>query len=331
MCVSIIVPVYNSERYIARCIESILNQSFKKFELILINDGSQDKSGEICDYYKKMDKRISVIHLKNKGVSNARNIGVENSKMKYIMFIDSDDYIHSKTLEIIVGIANKYKSDLTMFSYKSVDKYYSDLTQTSIEDLRIKKINNLEILKESYRTERTEYLAVWNKLISRKLLQKIKFPIEIQYGEDHYVSNLLYYNARSIYIIENELYFYFIKNSNSITKSNIILNIEQYLGGYKKEYEYFKKNRNNLIQGYVLERILNSAIHLRYIGNKINNLELTENIQNELSIYFKEIKNLKDISFIKKLKIYLFIKFKFLYVLKLSLYKVYVTRVKSKF
>ena len=91
--ISIIIPVYNVETYISNCIESILNQTFKDFELLLIDDGSIDESGRLCDNYKKKDSRINVIHTKNQGVSKSRNLGIKKAKGKYIMFCDSDDYV----------------------------------------------------------------------------------------------------------------------------------------------------------------------------------------------------------------------------------------------
>ena len=93
--ISIIVPVYNVEQYLSKCIDSILNQTFKDFELILINDGSTDKSGDICDFYKQKDKRIKVIHKNNEGVAKTRNVGIANANAEYIGFIDSDDWIEN--------------------------------------------------------------------------------------------------------------------------------------------------------------------------------------------------------------------------------------------
>ena len=96
---SIIVPVYNVDKYLERCIRSILNQTYENFEIILVNDGSTDNSGIICENYSKVDSRIRVIHKKNEGVSSARNIGVDNAKGKYIGFIDPDDYINKYMYE----------------------------------------------------------------------------------------------------------------------------------------------------------------------------------------------------------------------------------------
>ena len=110
--ISIIIPIYNVEKYLVRCIESILNQSYKSFELILINDGSTDKSGEICDLYKSKDKRIKVIHKVNNGASEARNTGIENSNGGYICFVDGDDWIENNMLREMKEYFEIYNPDL---------------------------------------------------------------------------------------------------------------------------------------------------------------------------------------------------------------------------
>lgn len=112
--ISIIVPIYNVEKYIEKCIQSILNQTFSDFELILVNDGSTDSCGEICDKYKKLDDRIIVIHKVNGGLSSARNAGIDIARGEYIGFIDSDDYIHEKMYEILYNNAITYNSDIVI-------------------------------------------------------------------------------------------------------------------------------------------------------------------------------------------------------------------------
>ena len=118
--VSIVVPVYNAEKYLPKCIDSILNQTFKNFELILVNDGSKDNSLIICEDYKVSDRRIKVINKKNEGVSIARNIGINSAKGKYIMFIDSDDWIESNMVEKMYDAIQN--SDIAICGSKTVEK-----------------------------------------------------------------------------------------------------------------------------------------------------------------------------------------------------------------
>lgn len=117
---SIIVPVFNVEQYLSRCIESVLSQTFKDFELILVDDGSTDSSGAICDRYAEKDNRILVIHKKNGGVSTARNVGIDNAKGEYITFCDSDDYYKDKLLETVVAYLEDGSVDFLSYNYDSL-------------------------------------------------------------------------------------------------------------------------------------------------------------------------------------------------------------------
>ena len=126
--ISIIIPIYNVEKYIRKCVDSILNQSFKSFELILIDDGSDDKSGEICDEYSKCDSRVRVIHKENTGSANSRNIGIKEAKGKYICFVDSDDWIEKDMLkDTKLTIINLiiYNSPLLRNSIQIDSTYYN--------------------------------------------------------------------------------------------------------------------------------------------------------------------------------------------------------------
>ena len=124
--ISIIVPVYNVEKYLENCIESILNQTFKDFELILVDDGSTDNSGKICDIYEKKDSRIKVIHKNNGGLSSARNAGLDIACGKYVGFIDSDDSIHPRMYEILYDLIKKYESDISCCNYKKIYDIFKD-------------------------------------------------------------------------------------------------------------------------------------------------------------------------------------------------------------
>lgn len=115
--ITLILPIFNGEKYISRCIDSVLNQTYKNFELIIINDGSTDKSLNIIKKYAKKDNRIKIINKKNEGVSIARNIGIENSTGDFITFIDADDYLEIEALETMINLASKYKVEIVRTSY----------------------------------------------------------------------------------------------------------------------------------------------------------------------------------------------------------------------
>ena len=119
--ISIVVPVYKVEKYLNRCVDSILNQTYTDFECILVDDGSPDKCGQICDEYAELDKRIRVIHKENGGLSDARNVGIDAAKGEYILFVDSDDWIHPQLIELTLKIIIKEKADVVSYDYKKVN------------------------------------------------------------------------------------------------------------------------------------------------------------------------------------------------------------------
>ena len=120
--ISIIVPIYNVEKYLKKCIDSIINQTYKNLEIILVDDGSPDNCGKICDEYAKKDNRIKVIHKENGGVSSARNVGVENATGEYIGFVDSDDYIEKDMYEVLINNLKKENADISIISNYEVYK-----------------------------------------------------------------------------------------------------------------------------------------------------------------------------------------------------------------
>ena len=125
--VSIIVPVYKAEKYLHRCVDSILAQTFTDWELLLIDDGSPDRSGDICDEYAKKDTRIRVFHKKNGGVSSARNLGLDNVQGEYVTFVDSDDWIDVNTLNVCFSQIETYDLDILQFSYTRNEKQLGDV------------------------------------------------------------------------------------------------------------------------------------------------------------------------------------------------------------
>ena len=171
--VSVVVPVYNAEKYIDRCIDSILSQTFEDFELILVDDGSPDKSGKICDNYAAKDNRVKVIHKQNGGVSTARNVGIENSTGEYIMFVDSDDYIDNQMLEVLL---QKTSDDVEM-----VISSIRMVCKEKVYDFRMKNREySPKVLMEEYCLEKFPRICVcgpWCKLYKRSVIDENKIRL----------------------------------------------------------------------------------------------------------------------------------------------------------
>lgn len=212
--ISIIVPVYKAEKYIRRCLDSILYQTYEDFEVILVDDGSPDKSGEICDEYAQKEKRIRVIHKVNGGVASARQCGIDNVRGVYTMHIDPDDWIEHNTLERMYSKIIETDSDLLIADY-----YINSKDKEIYEKETISNLNNEAILKGILYGNNC---CLWNKLIKTDIYKKnkINFIKDIDYGEDFlFLIQVLQTKRLKITYLQEAFYHYDIYiNNNSLTR-----------------------------------------------------------------------------------------------------------------
>lgn len=216
--ISIIIPVYNTEKYLKRCLNSIINQNFKEIEIIIINDCSTDNSLEIIKKYIEIEKRIILINKeKNEGLSAARNSGIEIAKGEYILHIDSDDWIEQNYFKDMYKFAIKNKADIV------ISDYYEDYNNLDIRYIQGQKeintiqINKLKVIENIFLFKGST--SVWNKLIKTELYRKnqIKHPQGISLGEDlAVIPKLIYYSQKIVKL--NKAYYHYIQNPLSITK-----------------------------------------------------------------------------------------------------------------
>lgn len=206
--ISIIVPVYKVEDYIDQCINSILHQSYKNWELILVDDGSPDTCGSICDRYSERDSRIFVIHKLNGGLSDARNAGINIAKGDYITFIDSDDYVDSRYLEVLMKLCNQYEADIVQVGFTS-DK--AELAHPQQSKLIIKRFSPHDALRDMLRMRDVQVIA-WAKLYRRVLFENIRYPVG-RLNEDNLTTyKLLLSSKKCIVTSSKKLYFYRVNN-----------------------------------------------------------------------------------------------------------------------
>lgn len=183
--ISIVVPVYNVEKYLKRCVESILQQDYENWELILIDDGSSDGTGVMCDQYSAHDSRIQVLHTENKGVSSARNTGKNLVKGDYILFVDSDDWLENDMLSRLVKAIIKNKSEIAICDvyYVTVDESGNENKVARNKWVRYKSECNING-KEIYRAFFINSGTLWNKLIKTEIVKNVNFDVTLRYGED---------------------------------------------------------------------------------------------------------------------------------------------------
>ncbi|UQZ34398.1 glycosyl transferase family 2 [Paenibacillus sp. PK3_47] len=209
--ISIIVPIYKVEMYLKKCVDSILSQTFRDFELILVNDGSPDKCGEICDYYKELDPRVTVIHKQNGGLSDARNYGIEIAKGKYIGFVDSDDWIEPDMYESMHGLITAHKADIVVCGHYEVqDGVYLDKEFTH----EVRVYNNQEAFKKLLEDTEIKNLA-WDKLYRAELFKKVRYPVG-RYFEDMFATFKLFLQADKVVSLDSPKYLY-LRRGDSIT------------------------------------------------------------------------------------------------------------------
>ena len=295
--ISVIVPIYNVEKYLPICIESIINQTYKNLEIILVNDGSTDNCRKICDKYARKDNRIKVIHKENGGLSDARNVGMEYATGDYIYFIDSDDYIDIKTIEILYKNLKKYNADISMsrFIRTNNNNFRSDLSNE-----KIKLYSNVESLNMLYNKEFTFhenyalFICAWNKLYKKELLEGIQYPIGKLY-EDGATTYKILYKASLIVCSSLQLYYYY-QREESISRKKFDETRFHRMDAFKGQMNFYKEKNLKQIYYNCLNTYLNMIIEYYYLADKHPNCEkIRKYLRREFNKELKQAK--KNVKF----------------------------------
>ena len=215
--VSIIIPVYNVERYLDRCVESVLRQTYPDFEVLLIDDGSTDHSGTLCDQWAEKDPRVRVTHKENRGVSAARNIGLDSANGEYIAFVDSDDYIAADMVQKLYHALKANHADLSICRFYFADENGDPLPDKNLDSPIIDEVlSGYEAIQKLVEEHGWYYHVVWNKLYRRSLFSEIRFPEGIICGEDAYIAHRLFGNCTRVASIRDACYYY-TQRAESVT------------------------------------------------------------------------------------------------------------------
>lgn len=245
--VSIIVPVYQVENYLRQCVDSILAQTFPDFELILVDDGSKDRSGQICDEYAKVDERVKVIHKENGGLSDARNWGMEQATGTYFMFVDSDDSIAPTMLERLHQGILKENADIAAcnFHYCFEDDRSKDFTT----DIRPEVISGSEIFYHRKNDRSYGYwTVVWNKLYKSETFSKLRFRVG-KYHEDEFWANDIYQMNITVITIPECLYYYRQRDNSIMRKADIRKNFD-ILEAFQERIDVYLREEQYSAQAY---------------------------------------------------------------------------------
>lgn len=310
--ISVIVPIYNMEKYLKKCVDSILNQTYSNLEIILVDDGSTDLSAAICDEYLKLDNRIKVFHKKNGGLSDAKNFGLKKANGKYVGFVDSDDWIEKNMYEEMFSKLKNTKSNIVIcgryLEYENGEKH----EWCNKNEIIMDKEQSLIYLNSFYNID----MSSCDKLYEKSLFENIEFP----YGkkcEDAYTTYLLFAKADRVAYIP-KCFYHYLQRSGSISRNekinmDYIYAAEQQVDFFAKEYPHWK---------YIAETNYIFAVKSIFQVSIERRLQLTNEFnikKKEAKKYYKSVLNNKYISIKKKITYILFAYFSVLYKLLLKI------------
>lgn len=286
--ISVIVPVYNSEKYLKRCIDSILNQTYKAIELILVDDGSPDNCGKICDEYAKKDKRVRVIHKTNAGVSAARNSGLEIASGNYATFVDSDDYIEPEMYGNMMEKVHQYNCDVVMCD---CIKDFTDHSEIYTHDIRAGFYDKEQLVNEYYphllMMENVEYPATisnWLILFNRNKLGNLRYVVGVRYSEDLLFGAQLVYNTDSFYYMKEQAYYHYYMNPTSATHKFTVDKWNDYKTLHFEINKYFSE-----CESFDFSHQIDLCL-LFFVYNSVSNIFSTDNLEREKK--FEIVKNI---------------------------------------
>jgi len=267
--ISVVIPVYNVEKYLSECLDSVVNQTYKNLQIILVDDGSTDFSGKICDVYAEKDNRITVVHQKNAGAGAAKNTGLDLVKGEYFSIIDSDDYIELDMYEKMVNSLEKYNVDIVQCLFRNVFVNDSFDRKYKIKSNYPKVLTSKRFLKE-YLYD-WKYAIFWNKLFKSSLLKEIRFPVGRKIDDEFFTYKLVC-NAKKVVNIDNILYNYRMRKTSVMNENDTDRFIYDRIDCFVERYDYIRKKYPSLDKKY-LTKLYDSLL---YYKTQVNNTEKLE-------------------------------------------------------
>ena len=288
--ISVIVPIYNVEQYLRKCIDSIINQTYKNLEIILVDDESPDNCGQICDDYAKKDTRIKVIHKKNGGLSDARNAGLEVCTGNFLSFVDSDDWIELNTYEIMMKSMNEYNADMVV---SNINYVYKDKVESKYSEDKIRCFNKEEAMKELIRDGLVQ-AVVWNKLYKREFIDNLRFKVG-KLNEDEFFTYKICAKAERIVYTPEALYQY-RQREDSIMGTYSLKRLDSVDAIYERLQ--FIKNKFPSLYKYEKLTLCNTCIYNYQMILKNHNIDPDNIGRNKLKVYRKNIEfTFKDLEY----------------------------------
>lgn len=292
--ISVIIPIFNLEEYIEECLQSVVSQTYKNLEIILVDDGSKDRSGEICDEWEKKDERIIVIHKENGGISSARNVALDIFKGEYLCFVDGDDTIDEKYVELLYKNIEDNDSQMSLCRYYRWDFHSATYIYSDFDNSITKCLDWRSFMKMVY--ENNFYATCWGKMFKRNLFDSIRYPI----GKTHEDSSVILdiaIKCNRISRIDNALYFYRMRSDSIMNERNSLL--------YLDDFEWIEKHIRKLIELKEDELIFEAKkLFCHYVikNHRFLGKESRKIIMDKYINYYKDIMHSKYMTSKRKFK-----------------------------
>lgn len=294
--ISIVVPVYKVEKYLNRCVDSILSQTYTDFDLILVDDGSPDNCGQICDEYAKKDARIHVIHRENGGLSAARNSGIDwsfnNSSSEWIMFIDSDDWINHHTLEYMMNVCKFTNVKTVMCEYtKDLDTPKIDFSEE-----KYYVVDSIDLYNNPQKYNTFMIISAWAKLYYKPLLKNIRYPEGKKYEDGFTTHKLMLQNDKTA-LLNLELYHYFVREDSIMQQSWDYHSLDG-IEATKERMAYFKQHQMDIAYKNEINHYLHDlANNYRLCGISDGNKKYRPILKSELKKALRHYRKITRINY----------------------------------
>ena len=240
--ISIIIPVYKVEKYLDKCIESVVNQTYSNLEIILVDDGSPDNCPKICENWQKKDKRIVVIHKQNGGLSDARNFGLDKATGDFIMFLDSDDYVNVNICKELLALLKKYNADIAMCQAKYIyeDEQSQDGNKVHLEENTEKEFTKNQLFKLAISSEIPLFMTAWGKLYKKHIFESLRYDVG-KIHEDEFILHKIIAQTDKLVYTTKKMYYY-LQRSNSIMGTKTSKSYQHSLEALTNRIDYYIKN-----------------------------------------------------------------------------------------
>lgn len=302
--ISIIVPVYNVEKYLDCCIKSLISQTYSNLEIILVDDGSKDLSGAICDRWAEKDERIKVIHKENGGLSSARNCGIENASGEYYAFLDSDDFVNEKFIEILYDLCQKWDCKLALCDYLEVAETENDVPE--LENGTSYCISREDMYNNLFTNQNVKTVIACNKLYGKDIFNGLRYPVG-RINEDEAIIHKVIEKVNKVAVSNLPLYYY-RQTTNSISRGKYNLKMLDELQAKQERLDFFAYNEmNSLFQMQLYAWCSRAIYHFKQLET-LKSGDVTSYQKELLNQYISKYRNLDRslISFKKNVRLYAF-------------------------